>query len=209
MRFRLQNLAALLFTGFLLSLGASGSNPTGCQAISLMTFLMQKQKQGAITMLNIKRDSSLTTLIVVLAGMIFAPYAFADDEDDVLAVIHQYGDLEGDLDSQAEMMRDDRVHIVGGQRRSDQALNLQLQKASRAASEAVNGGKTRIITSIESPQVAIYGNVAVASFVQTYNFFPHNQPASAGQPTWVTLVLVKERGQWGIAHAHGSPAGGN
>jgi len=160
-------------------------------------------------MLNVKRGSSLTTLIVVLAGMIFAPCAFADDEDDVLAVIHQYGDLEGDLDSQAKLMRDDRVHIVGGQRRSDQALNLQLQKASRAASEAVNGGKTRIITSIESPQVAIYGNVAVASFVQTYNFFPHNQPASAGQPPWVTLVLVKERGQWGIAHAHASPAGGN
>jgi len=160
-------------------------------------------------MLNTKRGSSLTTLIVLLAGMIFAPNAFADDEDDVLAVIHQYGDLEGDLDAQAEMIRADRVHIVAGQRRSDQAQNLQIQKANGAASEAVNGGKTRVITSIESPQVAIYGNVAVTSFVQTYNFYPHNQPASAGQPTWVTLVLVKEGGQWGIAHAHASPAGGN
>jgi hypothetical protein len=180
----------------------------GSQAIIFMTFLTQK-KQGSKRMLNIKRVSNFTTLFVVLAGMILAPYAFADDEDDVLAVIHQYGDLEGDLDAQAEMIRADRVHIVAGQRRSDQAQNLQIQKANAAASEAVNGGKTRIVTSIESPQVAIYGNVAVASFVQVYNYFPHNQPASAGQPTWITLVLVKEGGQWGIAHAHASPAGGN
>ena len=32
-------------------------------------------------MLNLERGSRLTTLIVVLAGMIFAPYAFADDAD--------------------------------------------------------------------------------------------------------------------------------
>ncbi len=160
-------------------------------------------------MLNIKKSGRLTVLFVVLTGLIYAPYVFADDEDDVLAAIKHYGDLEEDLDAQAKMIRADRVHIVGGQRRSDQAQNLQLQKATRAASEAVNGGKTQIITSIESPQVAIYGNVAVASFVQTYIFFPNNQPASAGQPAWVTLVLVKEGGQWGIAHAHASPAGGN
>jgi hypothetical protein len=160
-------------------------------------------------MLNIKKSGRLTVLFVVLTGLIYAPYVFADDEDDVLAAIKHYGELEEDLDAQAKMIRADRVHIVGGQRRSDQAQNLQLQKATRAAGEAVNGGKTRIITSIESPQVAIYGNVAVASYVQTYIFFPSNQPASAGQPTWVTLVLVKEGGQWGIAHAHASPAGGN
>ena len=32
-------------------------------------------------MLNLERGSRLTTLIVVLAGMIFAPCAFADDAD--------------------------------------------------------------------------------------------------------------------------------
>ena len=63
-------------------------------------------------MLNIKRVSNFTTLFVVLAGMIFAPCAFADDEDDVLAVIHQYGDLENDLEAQAELMRSDRIYIT-------------------------------------------------------------------------------------------------
>ncbi len=161
-------------------------------------------------MLNLERGSRLTTLIVVLAGLIFAPYAFADDEDDVLAVVMQYGDLEGDLDAQAKMMRDDRVWISVGIRRSDEARNMSIQKAGRKASEAVNGGKTIFMTEIESPLVSVYGDVAVASFVRIFNTIPHNQPPNPpGQPTWVTLVLVKEGGKWGIAHTHQSPAGGN
>ena len=161
-------------------------------------------------MLNLERGSRLTTLIVVLAGLIFAPYAFADDEDDVLAVIQQYGDLEGDLDAQAKMMRKDRVYIVGGVRQTDEAKNMAIQMAARQAFEAANGGKTKFMTIIEGPVVAVYGNVAVASFVRVFNVFPHNQPPNPpGNPTWVTLVLVKEGGEWGIAHTHISPAGVN
>jgi hypothetical protein len=162
-----------------------------------------------MNMLIIERSSRITTLIVVLAGLIFAPYAFADDADDVLAVIQQYGDLEGDLDSQAKMMRDERVWIAGGIRRTDDAKNMAIQKAGRKAGEAVNGGKTVFITEIEAPKIAVYGNVAVASYMQVYNVIPHNQPANQGTPTWVTLVLVKEGGEWGIAHTHQSPVGGN
>lgn len=160
-------------------------------------------------MQNFTKRSFLTVMSLALMTLGYMPNALADDEDDVLAFIKQYGDLEGDLDAQSEMIRDDRVHIVAGQRRSDQAVNLRLQRENRAANEALSGGKTRIITTIESPQVAIYGNVAVASYVQTYNFFPHNQPPAGGQPVWITLVLVKEGGEWGIAHTHASPAGGN
>ena len=161
-------------------------------------------------MLKLTTAGRLGTLIIVLAGLIFAPYAFADDEADVLAVVMQYGDLEGDLDTQAKMMRDDRVWISGGIRRSDEARNMSIQKAGRKASEAVNGGKTIFMTEIESPLVSVYGDVAVASFVRIFNTIPHNQPPNPpGQPTWVTLVLVKEGGKWGIAHTHQSPAGGN
>ncbi len=161
-------------------------------------------------MLNLERGRGLTTLIVVLTGLIFAPYAIADDEDDVLAVIQQYGDSEGDLDAQAKLMREDRVFITGGSRQTDEAKNMAIQMAARKAGEAVNGGKTKFITIIESPVVAVYGDVAVASFVRIFRTFPHNQPANPpGQPTWVTLVLVKEGGEWGIAHTHQSPAGGN
>ena len=160
-------------------------------------------------MSNFTKRSFLTVLSLVLVTFGYMPHALADDTDDVLAFIKQYGDLEGDLDAQSEMIRDDRVHIVAGLRRSDQALNMRLQKATRAANEALDGGKTIIITTIESPQVAIYGNVAVASYVQAYNNFPHNQRPVPGQPVWVTLVLVKEDGDWGIAHAHVSPTAGN
>ncbi len=161
-------------------------------------------------MLNLERGSRLTTLIAVLAGLVLAPYALADDEDDVLAVIYQYGELEDDLDAQAKMMRDDRVFIAGGVRLTDEAKNMAIQMANRAAGEAANGGKTKFITTIESPVVAVYGDVAVASFVRIFNVFPHNQPPGpAGTPNWVTWVLVKEGGEWGIAHTHQSPAGGN
>jgi hypothetical protein len=160
-------------------------------------------------MLDFARGSRLATLIVALAGLGIAAVAFADDEDDVLAAIHQYGDLEGDLDAQAELMRDDRVHIFGGIRASDNAKNMMIQKAQREAGDAVNGGPSRIITTVESPQIAIHGNTAIASFVRTFVFFPHNQPPTAGAPTWVTLVFVKDGGDWEIAHTHQSPTRGN
>jgi hypothetical protein len=86
---------------------------------------------------------------------------------------------------------------------------MEIQMAGRKAGEAVNGGKTRFITTIESPHIAIYGNTAVASFIRIFNVYPHNQPSDGGSPNWVTLVLVKEGGDWGIAHTHMSPAGGN
>jgi hypothetical protein len=161
-------------------------------------------------MLNLERGSRLTTLIVVLAGLIFAPYAFADDEDDVLAVVNQYAELEGDLAAQAKLMRSDRVYITGGIRQTDEANNMAMQMAVREANEAINGGKTKFLTILEGPLIRVYGNVAVASFIRAFRTIPHNQPPNPPGPAlWVTLVLVKDGGKWGIAHTHQSPAGGN
>ncbi len=156
----------------------------------------------------LKRGGSFSTLMVALAGLVFAPLALADDKDDIMAFIEKYGELEDDLAAQAKMMRDDRVMITTI-RRTDNAKNMEIQMAGRKAGEAVNGGKTRFITTIESPHIAIYGNTAVASFIRIFNVYPHNQPADGGNPQWVSLVLVKEGGDWGIAHTHMSPAGGN
>ena len=161
-------------------------------------------------MSNLERGSRLTTLIVILAGLVFSPYAIADDEDDVMAVVKQYGDSEGDLKAQSKMMRPDRIFIAGGVRQTDEGKNMAIQMAAREATEAVNGGKTKFITTIESPVIKVHGDVAVASFVRIFNTYPHNKPANpAGAPTWVTLVLVKDGGKWGITHTHQSPAGGN
>ena len=159
-------------------------------------------------MFILKRGGSFSILIVALAGLVFAPLALADDKDDIMAFIEKYGELEGDLAAQAKLIRDDRVMITAI-RRTDNAKNMKIQMAGRKAGEAVNGGKTRFITTIESPHIAIYGNTAVASFIRIFNVYPHNQPSDGGDPQWVTLVLVKEGGDWGIAHTHMSPAGGN
>jgi len=155
------------------------------------------------------RGIRLGTLLIALAGLAIAPLAFADDMDDVMAVIAEYGELEDNLQEQADLIRDDRVMITNV-RQSDQKKNMAIQIAARKANEAANGGKTKFITTIEAPQIKLYGDVAVASFVRTFAVFPHNQapvPANPGQ--WVTLVLVKEGGDWGIAHTHMSPNGNN
>lgn len=154
------------------------------------------------------RGAHLGTLIVALAGLIFAPLASADDKDDIMALVAQYGDLEDDLAKQADLIRDDRVMITNI-RQTDNDKNMEIQMATRKANEAVAGGKTRWITTIESPRIAVYGDTAVASFVRTFTILPHNQAPTGGNPNWVTLVLVKEDGKWGIAHTHMSPAGGN
>jgi hypothetical protein len=160
-------------------------------------------------MLNLQRGSRLTTLIAVIAGLIFAPYALADDEDDVLAIVHQYGDLENDLEAQAKLMRSDRVYITGGMRQTNEAKNMANQIAGRKAGEALNGGKTKFVTTIEGPMVSVHGDVAIASFVRWWNVYPHNQASVTTAPTWVTLVLIKERAGWRIKHTHQSPLRGN
>ena len=160
-------------------------------------------------MISIKRGSRLFALAFVLAGLTFAPNGFADDASDVMAIIYQYGDLENDLEAQARLMRSDRVYITGGIRQTDEAKNMANQIAGRKASESMNGGKTEFVTTIEGPMVSIHGDVAVASFVRWWNIYPHNQASNTSPPTWVTLVLIKERSGWLIKHTHQSPLLGN
>jgi len=141
------------------------------------------------------------TLIFVLAVLGFAPLSFVSDADDVLAFVEKYGDLEGNLKEQAKLIRDDRVMITNV-RLTDAAKNMTTQMADRKANEAVNDGRAEWVTTIESPQVTVYGNTAVASFMRLFSIYPPKKEPIHTPPTWVTLVLVKENGKWGIAHTH-------
>jgi hypothetical protein len=169
----------------------------------------KKKRRGTQIMLNLGTSRKLGTLIVFLAGLVLAPFAVADDRDDVLALIQQYGELEDDLEAQARLMHPDRVFINGGVRQTDNAKNMAIQKANREAGENMNGGKTRWVATIEGPLVSIHGDTAVASFVRWFNIYPHNQaPINTGSQ-WVTMVLVKDGGDWQIVHTHQSPTAGN
>jgi hypothetical protein len=124
-----------------------------------------------------------------------------------MAVITEWAALEHDLEAQASLIRSDRIQVAGGVRQTDQAENLRVQIANHNARVRVSGGEPEMIVRIESPIIRIYGDTAVVSFVRLFNVIPHNQPPMPGGANWFTLVLVKEGGDWGIAHSHVSSTG--
>lgn len=134
--------------------------------------------------------------------------AWADDKADVMAFVNRYAALEGDLAAQEALIREDRVMITNV-RLTNQAQNMAGQKAGRKANEAMNGGPATWLVLVESPEVRVYGNTAVASFMRLTSVYPKTGAPINQAPLWVSLVLVKEGGKWGIAHTHLSPVGGN
>jgi len=111
-----------------------------------------------------------------------------------------------DLVAQGKLIRADRVQVTGNGRQSDQAGNLRVQIANHNARVKTAGGEPEMIVRIESPQVAVYGDTAVVSFLRLFNVIPYNSDPVPQNRAWFTLVLVKERGSWGIAHSHVSQA---
>jgi hypothetical protein len=142
------------------------------------------------------------SLLIAAVSIVASPLVHADDADDVMAVVNQWAALEGDLAEQAKLIRSDRVQIAGNGRQSDQAGNLKVQQANANARARVAGGEPEMIVRLEAPQVAVYGDTAVVSFVRLFNVIPHNQDPLPGNRAWFTMVLVKEGGDWGIAHSH-------
>jgi hypothetical protein len=71
------------------------------------------------------------------------------------------------------------------------------------------GGEPQYLISIHSPVIQVYGNTAVASFVRQFRVLPYNADPMPTTRAWFSMVLVKERGDWGIAHTHVSPINNN
>ena len=147
---------------------------------------------------------SIVTLLALITGPVLG---FADDEDDVMAVIHQWASLEQDLEAQAALVREDRVQIGGGVRQTDQSQNLAVQLMNYNAMVEAMGGEPGMIVRIESPLVRIYGDVAVASFVRLFNLVPPGDRPQQVSAAWFSMVLVKEDNSWKIAHHHVSRHG--
>ncbi|UCC73175.1 MAG: nuclear transport factor 2 family protein [Gemmatimonadota bacterium] len=153
--------------------------------------------------------------------------ALAQDKSDLEAIhelIDRYAQTEdaGDLVAQAALMTADRVWIgqAGAGRRTDQAKNLERQQARFDATAALAPG-IRWFTEARDRMVKFYGDgtVAVASFYWYRAFvLPGDLPLEVLDlfrtptvPEVMTQVLVKEGGEWKIAHTHVSllypPAG--
>ena len=126
---------------------------------------------------------------------------FGDDKSDVIEVIKTWASLEGDLNEQAELIRSDRVMIAGAYVWPDQEDNLMIQNERRAATLKRDSG-WKIMQTIVSPKVKIYGDVAVAHFVRRFDFIPGEGELSPPSMDNATMVLVKENGDWEIAHTH-------
>jgi ketosteroid isomerase-like protein len=140
--------------------------------------------------------------------------AFADDKDDITALINEYSRLEsaGDITGQMKMMTEDRIFINGGIRRTDQAANMKSQQATQDRTRKRDPGRQVIVSALD-PIIRVYGDTAVASFYWLFNTILSAEfldkltgpaPPSLNRLA-VTQVLVKEGGAWKIVHTHISP----
>jgi len=143
-------------------------------------------------------------LVGFLIMVFYSPFAHADVKDDVLNVVLKWAELENDLEAQSELVTDDRIQLFAMWRRVDQAQNLRVQLAKRASTLKQDPDWDVIVT-VEAPIVRIYGDdAAVVSFKRMYEVIPGNAPPRPIYQTYISMTLIKENGEWKIAHMHGS-----
>ena len=108
-------------------------------------------------------NGSITKILAIffLSSLSFLSFS---SEQEVLDTIYKWSALESDLDAQSELIRDDRVMITS-KRWPNQKENLMIQKERRAANLSRDPDST-LISTISSPVVRIYGEVAIADFVR-------------------------------------------
>ena len=91
--------------------------------------------------------------------------------------------------------------ITGSYVWPDQKDNLMIQNERRAATLKRDSG-WKIMQTIISPKVKIFGDVAVAHFIRRFDFIPSEGELSPPSMDNATMVLVKENGSWEITHTH-------
>jgi ketosteroid isomerase-like protein len=164
------------------------------------------------------KEAAMKTTILLLSFFTFS-LTFAQDKSDMDAinkVLDQYlqTEIAGNMMAQANLMTPDRIWIGQGQgRRTNQQLNMQLQQAQIDEEKKLVPG-LKVFIDERDRIVRFYGNgtVAVASFYwYTTYIVPASTPPEIVKmfntpvpPSVFTLVLVKEQGDWKIAHTHES-----
>ena len=148
----------------------------------------------------------LSLPLLSLLGLLALPLHAGASEEEVLAFLKDYSALEGDLDAQSRYIRDDRVWIaVSRWAHGPDFMAWQEAQRDHRAKQTDGRGDTYHVQ-MESPIIRVYGDTAVASYLRRTQVMPSEGPIVTQPPLWISLVLVKEAGSWGIAHSHISPA---
>jgi len=156
----------------------------------------------------------LSTAFLLVPFLARASHAQREaDLTSINRVIDQYAQTEdaGDMVAQAKLMTADRVWIADAGRRTDQGMNMRLQQAQIDEGKKFAPG-VKWFTESRDRLIKFYGNgaVAVASFYwYRTRALPGDLPVEKAQllgnqppPLAITHVLVKEGGEWKIAHTH-------
>jgi len=153
-------------------------------------------------MLQLERGRRLATLIVVLTGLIFAPFTFADDADDVRAAIQQHYYLfqaGDDPDtSLANFHLDDFTMFL-----ADGGPLWETDFDTVAERMGATVDFPRINFRMTNFKAQMYDDVAVVTFylVGTVGEGDETRPVT----NRVSAVWIKTSGKWKEAHHHESP----
>jgi ketosteroid isomerase-like protein len=148
--------------------------------------------------------------MILIGTLLIVPISFADDTDDIRALLDEYVRTENDLESQAKMMTDDRTYIIGGARFTDNVANMKGQIAGQNLGRELDPDGMMIVT-IEDPIIRINGDTAITTFYRHWTFIPGADAVRAGHagnspPSQVTTVIFERIGRdWKIVHTHISP----
>ena len=158
------------------------------------------------------KNRNVYKLIAVIGLFVISSISYADDMDDVKALLDAYIETESDLSAQAQLMSADRIFIVGSpaMRMTDNATNMMGQSHVDKRNQQLDS-KGIYYATREDQIVRVYGDAAVASFRRNLNWRPSAQGVRNGQSDstnrqLVTVVMAKVDGDWKIVHTHISPA---
>lgn len=154
----------------------------------------------------------------VLAFLLGASHAHAGDREDVLARISEYMACEesGDLIAQGRLMLDGRSMVYpGGRAHGDNRERMRQQQADQDAFAAEYPG-VRYAFELRDIQAQVWnGDSALVTFASLPTrvvpaSLPRDKVARLGPskiPLIVAVMLVKQQGDWKIAHTTFVPHG--
>ena len=148
---------------------------------------------------------ALTTLLVV--GMFLTTVAMADDVDDVKAAMQrsQVAGNSGDANAGTQSLLEGHTRLGPGGGLLERYDSLEERRKDRQAS--FDDG-LRLNLQDRHIEVSIYGNstAVVTSYRVGTMTVPDGRTVRINNR--ITTVLVKQGGQWKIAHVHDSPLRG-